>query len=404
MHLQRDSQQWVFDWVVKETGRVFHFQGLGRGGLPPTVTTHAMISKHVGKRALQLERLAEEAERAGQRATALELYFDASATFAMAQHVIFENNAEKRFLHGHCQSAYARVRELSPYRIERVEVAYRDGTAYGNLHLLGGQAPAPCVIVIPGCDMTKELYPHPFWNHAHQRGMHVLVMDGPGQGESNLAGVRLTHDGYDLAVEAMVQGLGARDDVDASRIALLGASFGSLWALRAAKMLPQVAACVASWASVGDPRHLMDEESPRYKQLFAYLTQAADEAELDAVMARMAFDTSDGNIPCPVLMTVGEYDPRSPLTEVEERFAELMEPAELWIFDDQHHMCSVSRRPVVESMIWQHDSFATSMDWICQALDGRVHGKTIKRLTAAGPGPVSAGESSVSWFDGTDDS
>jgi hypothetical protein len=33
-HLKRDEQQWFFDWMVKETGKVFHFQGDGRGRLP----------------------------------------------------------------------------------------------------------------------------------------------------------------------------------------------------------------------------------------------------------------------------------------------------------------------------------------------------------------------------------
>ena len=30
-HLRRDNQKWVYDWVIKETGKVFHFQPDGRG-------------------------------------------------------------------------------------------------------------------------------------------------------------------------------------------------------------------------------------------------------------------------------------------------------------------------------------------------------------------------------------
>ena len=33
-HLKRDDQQWFFDWMVKETGKTFHFQGDGRGRFP----------------------------------------------------------------------------------------------------------------------------------------------------------------------------------------------------------------------------------------------------------------------------------------------------------------------------------------------------------------------------------
>ena len=62
-HLQRDSQKWVFDWVIKETGNVFHFQSDGRGRLPRNVRNHDMISKHMGLAARRLEKMAEtEAE------------------------------------------------------------------------------------------------------------------------------------------------------------------------------------------------------------------------------------------------------------------------------------------------------------------------------------------------------
>ena len=40
-HLRRDNQKWVYDWVVKETGKVFHFQSDGRGRLPPSVRKKA---------------------------------------------------------------------------------------------------------------------------------------------------------------------------------------------------------------------------------------------------------------------------------------------------------------------------------------------------------------------------
>src|SRR5690606_40672201 len=55
---------------------------------------------------------------------------------------------------------------------------------------LPGEQPRPLVFYVPGCDQTKEAWPHPFYNQALQRGMHVFSFDGPGQGESNLRGIR----------------------------------------------------------------------------------------------------------------------------------------------------------------------------------------------------------------------
>ena len=56
--LKRDGQQWIFDWMIKETGKVFHFQPDGRGRLPRTVRSHDMIAKHVGLAARESEKLA----------------------------------------------------------------------------------------------------------------------------------------------------------------------------------------------------------------------------------------------------------------------------------------------------------------------------------------------------------
>ena len=46
--LNRDGHQWIYDWIVKETGRVFHWDEEGRE-LPGTVKSHGQISKHLGR-------------------------------------------------------------------------------------------------------------------------------------------------------------------------------------------------------------------------------------------------------------------------------------------------------------------------------------------------------------------
>ena len=85
--LDRDRQQWIFDYLVKETGRVFHWDADGRV-FPASVKSHAQISKHVGRIAQRMERVAAEEEAAGHKMTAFELYYRASAQFAAAQHPV----------------------------------------------------------------------------------------------------------------------------------------------------------------------------------------------------------------------------------------------------------------------------------------------------------------------------
>ena len=95
--LNRDGHQWIYDWIVKETGRVFHWDEEGRE-LPGTVKSHGQISKHLGRQAQRLEKVAQEEEQAGHASTAFDLYYRASAKFAAAQHPVLETNDEKKYL------------------------------------------------------------------------------------------------------------------------------------------------------------------------------------------------------------------------------------------------------------------------------------------------------------------
>src|SRR5919202_1398370 len=63
-----------------------------------------------------------------------------------------------------------------------------------------------------------------------KRGVHVLALDGPGQGMSNLRKIRVDADNYADAGRAAIDFLVARPEVDAEQIALLGLSMGSYWA------------------------------------------------------------------------------------------------------------------------------------------------------------------------------
>ena len=394
IRLRRDAQQWIFNRTVQDTGKVFHFQGPAHGSLPRSVHQHDMISKQVGKTGLRLLELAGEAEQVGHRTTALELYFDAANVLGHAQHPVFETNATKRLLHGLSIRAYDRVRELAPYTIERLEIPWGDRRVYANLHLRPGEGPAPCVISIPGCDMTKEMYPHPLCNHAAQRGMHVLSIDGPGQGECNIDGTKLTADNYEEAVSAVLDYLFTREEVDPEAISVLGLSFGSFWAFRAAAHDSRLRAHVSMWASICDKYYLADVESPRYKQLFAYLTGASSEDELDEILGAMKVVEQASRIRCPTLLTVGEYDPRSPLGEVEEIYDLMTCDRQLLIFEDQHHNCTPSGHTfAAERGIWNHDAYWLAFDWIGDRIAGRpVEGSgEVTFVKAGGPGVDSSG-------------
>lgn len=399
-HLARDNQQWFFDWMIKETGKTFHFQPDGRGRFPRTVRSHDMIAKHVGLAAKKSERLAQAEMEAGHKETAMELYYSAALQYADAQHVVFETGDEKKFLHGGVIRCYDKVRELAPYKIEHVDIPWNGTVVSGNLHLAPGNDPKPLVFYVPGCDQTKEAWPHPYYNQAQQRGMHAFSFDGPGQGESNLRGIRLTADNYEQAAGAAIDYLMKRPEVDAKKIGVYALSFGSYWGMRIAATNRHIAAAAAPWASFVDKYYLMTEESPRYKQLFAYLTQSTTEAELDTVWEQMTMDGLMDKITCPTLIVSGEYDPRAPISEVYRLFDEMKAPAELWVLPDQHHNGSITQKG--RSSVWEADIHAFVCDWLRERFNGvplKHAGKTMW-IDPNGAGPNGPGIAyKRRWFD-----
>ncbi len=363
-HLERDSQQWIYDWVISQTNRTYHWQSDGPGNLPKSVRSHAMISKHLGKQAQRVENLAKVELAAGHRESALEFYVDAARIFSKAQHPIFELNEEKKHLYAGLRRCWDQVIALSPYKIEQIDVPWNGSTLTGFLHVnphVNGKA--PLLLKLGGCDVTQESDPSPVSNPAHHRGFHLLTLDGPGQGHSNMRGIKLTGDNFQPATSAVLDVLVKRPEIDADKIGMLGTGGGSIWGLRLIAEDHRIKAAATS-STYTDPFHLMNVEAPRWKQLFAFLTQSKSEKELDEVMKAMQVSGHMSKIRCPVLMVSGEYDLRDPIEEVYEVFGEIKVPSTLWVFADQFHLVKleVGGSEMVHNLM---------IDWVRDRLEGK---------------------------------
>ena len=149
-----------------------------------------------------------------------------------------------------------------------------------------------------------------------------------------------------------------------------------------------------------DKYYLMTEESPRYKQLFAYLTQSSSEAELDAVWQKMTMEGLMDKVTCPTLIVTGEYDPRAPVDEVYRLFDQMKAPAELWVLPDQHHNGSITQKG--RSSVWEADIHAFVCDWLRERFNGvalKHPGKSMW-IDPSGAGPNAPGISyKRRWFD-----
>jgi len=108
-----------------------------------------------------------------------------------------------------------------------------------------------------------------------------------GAGGEQPRGIRLTADSYEHAASAAIDCLIKRPEIDPERIGVYVLSFGSHWGMRIAATEHRIRAVAAPWASYCDKCYLLNEESRRYKQLFAYLTRSTSEEELDHLASGM---------------------------------------------------------------------------------------------------------------------
>ena len=381
-HLERDQQQWVFDYIIQQSRQVFHWWSSDIAEkLPEGTRSHAMISKYSGREGQAREAEARQAEARGKKDQALRIYFEETDQFIKGQHAIFEINEEKQFLYSGVQRCYDKVRELAPYPIERIDVPWNGTIVSGWLHLLPHVTKAPLCIYIPGCDMNCEQSPSPMNNTFHESGMHVFSFDGPGQGQSNMRGIKLTSDNYESAASAVLDYLISRPEVDANRIVVLGDGFGSWWALRFVAFDHRPLA-VATKTTYADLYYIMNEESLRWKQLFAFLMQAKTEEELDAELEKMTLNGYMEQITCAVLMMDGEYNLRDPIEEVFDTFDRLKAPAELWVFADCFNRFVMPDGSALRPAM---------VDWLRDRLDNKpmAHAGDVLYLETGGAGPNS---------------
>jgi dienelactone hydrolase len=153
----------------------------------------------------------------------------------MAQWGSLPITAEKLHHYRLCRDLYIEAETLAHGdRYRRVEIPWKSGTIFVNLHLpAGGERAAPIVIVIHGIDGCKE-------EHLatelclQEAGLSVLGIDGPGQGEALLSDQILWSDDFFMIVRRALDALQGQAGVDTERTGLFGISIGGMWVLRAA--------------------------------------------------------------------------------------------------------------------------------------------------------------------------
>lgn len=180
----------------------------------------------------------------GRSVSAADMYHRASACYHWGAYLARIGSEQKDEGRARRVRCYREAVRLWDEPIEPLAIPYRGAEMPGYLHVAPGGEPAPCVIMVNGADSVKEEY-HNWARQFVRRGLSVLTIDGPGQGEM-LGRLPMRPEAWEEPMGAAIDALQASGRVDGSRIGIWGSSMGGFLALRAAAFEPRIRAAISS--------------------------------------------------------------------------------------------------------------------------------------------------------------
>jgi dipeptidyl aminopeptidase/acylaminoacyl peptidase len=215
---------------------------------------------------------------------------------------------------------------------ELVRVPYSGTMLAADLRVPAAGGRYPVVIMMPGLDSVKEEL-QATAEYLLSRGLAVIAVDGPGQGEAE----------YELAIEpayervaaAVADYLQGREEVDQERIGAFGVSLGGYYAARSAAYEPRLRAAVTL---AGPYRWDLDWDTlpPQTRATFERRSGAASPAEARQRAAALTLEHAAPDITCPLLVAHGGRDRLVPPYHA-ERLAREAPGAELMMDPDGSH-------------------------------------------------------------------
>ncbi len=377
------EQRWLLDSVIKTVGPEWDQGRLGskggRAGSPGLAAFRRAgarmkkfddIGPQFGREGMRMEGIARDFEDQGRMVSAAENYFIASLLFASAQWPYFDINDEDLEWERRMIETYDKFIEYAPHPVERVDIPYRDTALSAFLHLPGppGDGPFPCVLHIGGMDGSKENMVALHGDAALARGMAVLALDGPGQGETRNRGVTISSDNFAEAAEAAVSWLAARSEIDTDRIVIRGSSFGTYYGTVAAAGLKDRIKGYCGTGVCQEPGcdTIFNAASPTFKVRFMFMAGYEDEDAFDAFRQEFDLRKIAKDISAPYMIVAGEADQLSPIQHTYDLFERIEAPKRLVVFQDANHsMAAASSGELGEA----RDSLV--YDWLRDRVDGK---------------------------------
>lgn len=371
------EQRWVIDSIIESNGVDFSWPmtgvTIGVAGLdvvPDVMSIRAMVKKyadisvHFARVGAKRESMAKEAETQGHFITARDNYHAAAIFYAMAQWPIPEDDNEEVIrLAAKKNECYDKFIEHAPHPVERVEIPFEGSSLPGILYFPPAiqQKKMPCVLSIDGMDGFKEQLVKVYGDKFLERGMAVLALDGPGEGECCLRKIRCTTDNFPRAGRAAMDFLVKRSDIDASKIGLTGVSMGSFWATQIAANDDRLkAAAVMMACHEPGMNTIFNMASPTFKERYMWMAGYKDEEEFDKFAETLTLKGVGAKIKCPFLIVAGEDDELSPVKYSYDLYHEISAPKKIVVYQGEKH--GIRTEEDVSSMV---------ADWIRDRLDSK---------------------------------
>jgi dienelactone hydrolase len=398
-HVRRfDEQRWLIDNVIRANGidwdqpRSLYIHlpcgmeaNADFAGIRERVKKMADIGPAFATVARRREAKANAAALADRKVTARDNFFMAAVHWGAAQWPYDENDETNIAYNNKKRECYAKYAALADHHVEAVWVPFKDKAIPAWLHLPPNHSTGrlPVVIAVPGMDSYKEIQVALYGDKFLNRGMAVLAIDGPGQYEAPMIGLHFTMDNWVAAGPALVDWIAARPELDASRIAVSGTSFGSLFGTVLTANEPRIKACaVMSVCHEPGCHTLFQEASPTFKKRFMYMSGITDESEFDEFRKTITWEGHADRISVPYLCVAGEAEELSPLEHSERLVAALKGPKQMVVYQESRH--SVGNVPAANLGPFPPIMVA---DWLADRLAGKPF--VSERWYVSGSGEIS---------------
>ena len=264
--------------------------------------------KRIGDRNWQ-RGLAEE--KAGHIRTAMNCFLRAADYYRQAEFFLAPNDPRRLPTFEQMEACSKKFISYLHPAGQAVEIPYENGVSLCAYYVRAPypQKKLPVLICMGGLDSIKD---EMWFMQAHgalQRGISVLMIDGPGQGGTLRRHGVVNRVDTEVPIGKCIDWLAARDDVDASRIAVCGSSLGGYYAARTGCYEHRLAACIAHgaiWAITDIWGNADDNHG-----LAEHIRWVFGKPSMKAAMEKAKDFTLDGHLDhmkCPFLVMHGGHD------------------------------------------------------------------------------------------------